>query len=175
MLDPKLAMAWSNRGAAKHSKGDHQGTISDCTEALEDTTEELFLAPSSCHLWTRSAALKLRVGDTEGPAADALCCRGLARLDQGDVEDAISDLRQAIGLDTILRASRVGLGRALLRQGDSREAAGELRKAMALPVRTGGLVQGLLNGLHKDSVGPLLEEARAQEAKTADPEAQEAS
>src|SRR5438477_630609 len=58
-LDPKFAMAFSNRAGAKSGRGDLEGAIADCTRALE-------LKPNNPSAYQNRAVARMHKGDLGG-------------------------------------------------------------------------------------------------------------
>ena len=100
-----LAPAYSNRGKAKHAKGDLDGAIADFNRALE-------LDPRHASVYYNRGIAKGRMGDLDGAITDfnhaieldrrfttAYTNRGIAKRIKGDIEGAIADLTRALELD----------------------------------------------------------------------------
>jgi tetratricopeptide (TPR) repeat protein len=105
-LDPVLAMAWANRGAARGRKGDWDGSIADLSRALD-------LDPKLVMVWRDRAIARGKKGDRDGKIADlskaievdptfvtAWVLRGFTRGEKGDPDGEISDETRAIELDS---------------------------------------------------------------------------
>ena len=66
-LDDQFAIAYFNRGTAKHRKGDYEGAIADFNHAIE-------LNPQFAAAYSNRSNTKNKIGDHEGAIAD--CDRG---------------------------------------------------------------------------------------------------
>jgi len=103
-LDPKLALAYYNRGWAYGNKGDHDTAIADYTEAIR-------LDPK---------------------LVAAYYNRGVAYLEKGDDDKAIADCTEAIRLEPKLAKAYNNRGVAYRRKGDSKRAELDFEEAKRL-------------------------------------------
>jgi tetratricopeptide (TPR) repeat protein len=103
-LDPKLAMAYCNRGVAYGSKGEYDKAIADCTEAIR-------LDP------------KLDL---------AYELRGLAYGSKGEYDKAIADYTEAIRLDPKFALTYHNRGLAYESKGDHDKAEADFAEAKRL-------------------------------------------
>ncbi len=129
-LDPTLAAAWAERGAAREEKGDRDGAIADLTKAIE-------LAPELALLWANRGSMRHRKGDLDGAIADgtraieldptlafAWAERGGARFEKGDREGALADDTRSLELDPSEATT-------WMNRGVARRAGGDLQGALA--------------------------------------------
>ncbi|HYJ46183.1 MAG TPA: tetratricopeptide repeat protein, partial [Pyrinomonadaceae bacterium] len=104
VIDPRAAVAYSNRGIAKMAKGDSAGAISDFDVALS-------INPGQALVYYNRGTVWLSVGDSERAFADydksvrldsrlaiSYVGRATARLNKGDRAGALIDYEQAIKL-----------------------------------------------------------------------------
>jgi tetratricopeptide (TPR) repeat protein len=103
-LDPKYALAYNGRGAARRELGDNEGAITDYDQAIR-------LNPKDAVAYANREFVR-KLGNNKKAIADydqairlnpkdavAYVGRGAARNELGDWDGAISDLTQAIRLD----------------------------------------------------------------------------
>jgi tetratricopeptide (TPR) repeat protein len=72
------------------------------------------------------------VGAPAQEAPEAVCEKGIAAFEAGDLEQAETLLRQAVNMNAALGVARSALGRVLAKAGRYEEAAEELREAVTL-------------------------------------------
>jgi tetratricopeptide (TPR) repeat protein len=137
-LDPHYALAFNNRGAARHDNGDLEGAIADFSEAVR-------LDPHYALAFNNRGAARHDNGDLEGAIADcsealrldpelagALHNRGLARRKKGDLEGAISDYSDALGLDPEDVGTLYKRGLALYDKGELEGAIADYSEVLRL-------------------------------------------
>jgi tetratricopeptide (TPR) repeat protein len=103
-LKPDDAVAFNNRGYARHEKGDPEGALQDCTEAIR-------LKPDFAEAFYNRGRSRQTKGDPEDALQDcteairlkpdyayAFAVRGIARKAMGDSEGALQDYDEAIRL-----------------------------------------------------------------------------
>jgi tetratricopeptide (TPR) repeat protein len=103
-LDPGLAIAWLDRGAAKGKKGDLDGEIADETRGIE-------LDPKNAGAWAKRAHARCERDDPDGAIADASRAieldprlgvawvdRALAHVDKGELDAGLADVSRAIDI-----------------------------------------------------------------------------
>ncbi len=147
-LDPRNALAWSNRCNARRAAGDLEGAIADGDRAIE-LDGRLTVA------WTNRSLARAQSGDLEGAIADATAAiaidpdfaqgftnRGTARMDSGDLAGAIADLGRAIELEPERAAHFSNRSVARRRTGDT---AGALADATAAIDRDPSLAEAWCN------------------------------
>ena len=137
-LKPDYVEAFTNRGAARHDKGDLAGAIEDYSAAIR-------LRPNVAEAFNNRGITRRAQGDLKGAIqdyceairlqpdyADALIGRGNARSNQGDVAGAIQDYNEAIRLKPNLALAFYNRGIARKAQGDLRGADEDLQRAKRL-------------------------------------------
>ena len=137
-LDPKLAAAWVNRGAARLTKDDLDGAIEDMTRAIE-------LDPTIAVAWMDRGAAREEKHDPEGALADythAIECapkmaagwaaRGNVLVDKGDYASAVDDLTRSIELEPGRGDTWKQRGIARQRLGDNAGAISDCKKFLEL-------------------------------------------
>lgn len=102
--DAMLATAYKSLCLARNDKGDHDGAIRDCDQAIR-------LDPGY---------------------GQAYLFRGHANFNKGDYDSAIADYDQAIALGSDAAASFVERGAAYHRKGDEADAIADLDQAITL-------------------------------------------
>jgi hypothetical protein len=107
--DPEHAMAYHNRGVARHQAGDFPGAIEDLTKAIE-------LAPDSALAYHNRGLARVKAGKFDGaildfskvielkPSASAYFDRGIARAHSRDYEKAIGDFERAAESDPAFKS-----------------------------------------------------------------------
>lgn len=128
-LKPDDAIAFNNRGLARHDKGDLEGALKDYTEAIR-------LKPDYALAFYNQGLALSDKGDFEGALkdyteairlklgfADAFCGRGVARYYKGDLEGALIDYNAAIQL-------RPDFAIAISNRGEARRDMGDLDGAL---------------------------------------------
>ena len=138
---PALAVAWTQRAAAREEKGDLDGAIADTTKAIE-------LDPRSIAAWVIRGRVRSQEHDWAGAIADegraielaprdavAWANRGRARSDKGDLDGALADLTKAIELDASFGWFFVNRGNARARREDLDGAIADYERALALDPR----------------------------------------
>jgi tetratricopeptide (TPR) repeat protein len=134
-LDPKLAEAHANLGAALHAKGDVEGTVA---------------------AFRRAIALDPKFAKAHYNLGVALCAKG-------DVEGAVAAFRRALDLDPKLATAHIGLGSALMGKGDVEGAVAAFRRALALDPKDAPAHTKLGNALYAkgDPAGAIAAFRRA--------------
>jgi tetratricopeptide (TPR) repeat protein len=161
-IDPGYAMAYSNRGTARESKGDRHGAFADYNKAIEVDPRNAYaynirgLAREGRSLGGTGAG-RGGVGDYDGAIADytkaieiypgyaeAYYNRALARDAKGDYDGAIADATKVIELlPTLMSAAKDDAyanayalrGLAQLRLGKDEEAQRDIASAIKLNSR----------------------------------------
>ncbi len=122
---PDNALAYINRGAARHQAGDHGGAIADFSKAIE-------LDPGSALAFNNRGLSRVKAKDYEGAIGDfskaielgpgvaaIFFNRGIARIHADDLPGAIEDFTKAAAIDGafVLRAQeQIDYCRARLRK-----------------------------------------------------------
>ncbi|PHM08916.1 tetratricopeptide repeat protein [Nostoc sp. 'Peltigera malacea cyanobiont' DB3992] len=104
-LNPKYALAYSNRGVARVLLQDHKGAIEDCNQALR-------INPNDADTYSNRGVTRAQLRDYKGAIKDynqvlqmapndgpAYYNRGNARGELGDHKGAIEDYNQALRLN----------------------------------------------------------------------------
>lgn len=137
------AMAFRNRCWANMLKGDLDGAISDCDEALRllpnDRTNNWITLYNRANAFERKGEYDKAVADydrllqIDPKSANTLNSRGNAYRRKGDYKRAIDDFSRSIGLNK--NTSRVGdsldVGTTLANRCEARALAGDFAKALA--------------------------------------------
>ncbi len=170
-LDPKFAMAYSNRGNAREGRGDLEGAIADHTKAID-------LHPKYAAAYTNRGNAKSGRGDLDGAIADyskalvldpknasAYYNRGLANGHIGDLDGAISDFTKAIDLDSQDAMAYNNRGGAKYRKGNLDGAIADYSKALELDPKdaTAYYNRGLAKGQKGNLEGAVEDFIRAIE------------
>jgi Flp pilus assembly protein TadD len=142
-LQPKNGDAWALLGSVLKDSGDSSGALRALKRAIE-------LQPDQPSLHIQLATLETLAGDKEAAAAERKIAADLSRLavsrqratfalksgrsllEQGKIEDAITQLNTATQADSTLLEPHRLLAEAYERQGKRAEAALERQKAASL-------------------------------------------
>ena len=137
-LDPKYAIAYSNRGLAYRDKGEHDRAIADYTEAIR-------LDPKYANAYNNRGLAYWRKGENDRAIADyteairldpkyanAYNNRGLAYRDKGDTDRAIADFTEAIRLDPKFAHAYVNRGLAYEKLADFARARADYNATLGL-------------------------------------------
>ena len=138
VLDPENDGAWTGRGTAKHTLGDHEGAITDFNNAIA-------LNSDNATAWNNRGAAKHDLGDYQGAIADftkaielnpdhdtAWSSRGSAKNQLGDFHGAIDDYTKAIELNPNNDTAWSSRGSAKSALGDHQGAIDDCTKAIDL-------------------------------------------
>ncbi|MEZ6185969.1 MAG: tetratricopeptide repeat protein [Planctomycetota bacterium] len=142
-LDPRNALAWSNRGVAHGSLGRH-------TEAIEDYTRAIELDPGLVFAWINRGVAHGSLGRHTEAVEDftraieldprnalAWSNRGLAQGDLGHLAEALPDLERALQLAPRMASSWSNRGVARYRLGRYAEALEDYTHAIELDPSVG--------------------------------------
>ena len=155
----------------KFERKDFDGSIADCTRAIE-------LDSSWAVPWAKRGHLRGRREDVEGAIADLTRAieldpgaplpwidRSFTRVQKGDLAGAISDATRAIELAPEDPAGWRNRAGALLKNGDSDAAWEDLAKALDLDPQSAWALssRGLIRGERGDSEGEIADQTRAIE------------
>jgi tetratricopeptide (TPR) repeat protein len=137
-LDPKLALAYNNRGFVHHRLGDHKSAIIDYDQAIR-------LNPKYSEAYSNRGFARYKVGDNQGAIADydqsvriapesarAHNMRGVFYSRVGDNQGAIADFDQAIRLDPKYALSYKNRGVIRNEVGDNQGAIADVDQAIRL-------------------------------------------
>src|SRR5215468_9359129 len=137
-LDPKSALALTNRGVAYERKGDMDRAIADFSEAIR-------LDPNYALASSDRGIAYARKGDNDRAIADfneairldpknvlAFANRGIAYGKKGDTERAIADYNEAIRLDPQNALAFANRGIAFGKKGDNDRAIADFNEAIRL-------------------------------------------
>ncbi len=137
-LDPKLALAWAFRGAARIKKG-------ELDLGIQDSTRAIALDPNLGQAWANRGIGRASRGDLDGAIADATEAiahdpelalgwdvREGVRLEKGDLDGAIKDATEAIKRDPLLVRSFANRGAARDLKGDVDGAIADTTRALEL-------------------------------------------
>jgi len=133
-----LAEAYTNRGGAKNVKGDYDGAIKDCTEAIR-------LKPDCAKAYNNRGNAKTAKGDYDGAIkdyteairlnpydAETYSNRGGAKAKKGNYDSAIKDLDTAIRLNPDLTEAYYNRALAKKTLGQIEGAKADYKKAKEL-------------------------------------------
>jgi tetratricopeptide (TPR) repeat protein len=137
-LDPKNALAFTNRGVAYERKGDMDRAIADYSEAIR-------LDPNYALASSNRGIAYARKGDNDRAIADfneairldpknvlAFANRGIAFGKKGDTDRAIADYNEAIRLDPKNALAFANRGIAFGKKGDNDRAIADFNEAIRL-------------------------------------------
>ena len=137
-LDPNNADAWSDRGVAKNTLGDHQTAIADHNEAIR-------LNPKDVSIWNNRGGAKSKLGDYKGGIEDCTKAIGLdpnnattwtnrggIKNESGDHQGAIEDCTKAIKLNPKNALAWHNRGAAKFRLGKYNNAIKDFDEALGL-------------------------------------------
>src|SRR5215813_1639235 len=137
-LDPKSALAFTNRGVAYERKGDMDRAIADFSEAIR-------LDPNYALASSDRGIAYARKGDNDRAIADfneairldpknvlAFTNRGIAYGKKGDTDRAIADYNEAIRLDPKNALAFANRGTAYGKKGDNDRAIADFNEAIRL-------------------------------------------
>jgi len=138
-LDPKSAVALTNRGLVYESKGDYGHAVPDFEEASR-------LAPGDAVIWNSRCWAQAVMGQrlqqaladcTESlrlapNSPDTLDSRAFVYLKLGDLDKALADYNAALRVNPKLISSLYGRGVLKKRKGDTAGAAKDIADAKAL-------------------------------------------
>lgn len=159
IVDPRAAHAYSNRGVARHNKGDLEGAKADFDRALR-------INPRLPEVWYNRGVLRQDQNDLDGALSDynraitlqprhekALFNRGELHLLQQSHEAAIADYSAVIKLNPRAASAYTNRGTAFYTLGKSAEARQDFDRAIALETNAINLAAALRNRgkLHLDS------------------------
>jgi tetratricopeptide (TPR) repeat protein len=138
VLDPKNAVAYSNRGLTYSDKGENDRAIADHTEAIR-------LNPKYAKGYNNRGLAYWRKGENDRAIADhseairldpknavAYSNRGLAYSDKGENDRAIADHTEAIRLDSIYAKGYNNRGLAYWRKDENDRAIADYSEAIRL-------------------------------------------
>jgi len=122
---PASAAKYYEHGASKFERGDLDGALADYTRAIEISSH---LSPAKSRSLSSANAFDAaeadRIGVIDPITARAYTNRGIVRLRKDDVDGAISDLDQAIRINSGLAEAHLARGVAQRRRGDSHNCQG---------------------------------------------------
>lgn len=143
-IDPRNDFAYTNRGAARRSKGNLDGAVADCNSALSLNTMQV-------EAYRIRGGIRQQRGDLDGASsdferviqvglqqkdavmvADGYINRGKARQAQGNIEAAIADYDAAIRADPRQHRAYNNRGNARFARGDPDGALADLTFAIQL-------------------------------------------
>jgi tetratricopeptide (TPR) repeat protein len=137
-LEPNLAVAYNNRGAARDDKGDFDDALADYAEAIR-------LKPDNASAYYNRGNTRRDKGDHVGALkdyaeairlkpdlAEAYFARGLARAAKGDHDGALQDYAEAIRLKPDYAEAYYARGNARGAKGDHAGAVKDYAEAIHL-------------------------------------------
>ncbi len=160
-INPQLAAAYSNRGAAKYALRKYQEAIVDCDKAIE-------INPQLAEAYSNRGLAKSDLGDKNGAIADydkaieinpqyadAYYNRGGAKYALGKYQEAIEDYDKAIKINPQLAEAYSNRGSAKSDLGDKNGAIADIEQAKILYKQQGKMekfakVERLLQKIQND-------------------------
>ena len=140
-LDQKLASAFGVRCGARIVKGELDGALADCDEAIRLDPKLIIAYNNRCFARKAEGNLDGAIADCDQAIllnpqlASGFGARCTARLAKGERDDAISDCNRAIGLDPNYIGAYLNRGILFEHSGDRTRAIADFQTVLAKPLK----------------------------------------